>query len=186
MLKKSKTLQGLPPTRRRLLQLMAMIISPEVFENSSGTLVTPRTSSNNAVSAHFYPFPGWNVKFEGMQNNSGIHGRGHVKSDLLYIKVETVCLAFADNEVIYGAEIIEVPFISDAFEAAYPGVIRVGKYMALKLKDNGEGQNAASDQASLYFITADFPLCDIFPPEHPIWYAPPFNLEDVPGQIQVK
>lgn len=168
----------------------ASVISLDQIQHNAGTEVTPRESSNASVNGHFSPVPGFEVNLSGMQNNSGIHGNGQITSEFVSFQFETVCLNFAGNEVVYGGKITKVRFITDAWEAAFPGTIREGRYLVLKVMDNGEGQNAAPDKCSNYFFTSLVPLCNQFPPNSPVWTVPiPYGIGpmvDVIGQIQVK
>lgn len=168
----------------------AKVFTLDEITGISDIEVTSRTSPNSSVNGHFSPLPGWSVSLSGMENKSGIYGNGRIASEFVSLQFETVCLNFAENAVVYGGLITKVPYITEEFEMAFPGAIRVGRYMAVKLIDNGEGQNAPPDQSSQYFFTAPVPLCNMLPPESPVWELPlPLGLGpivDVTGQIQVK
>jgi hypothetical protein len=184
---KPKDLMAIPFSNS--LETSPVVVLDHLLDNS-GTGVNERESSNASVNAHFSPLAGFEVTLSGMQNNGGIHGNGQIKSEWVYFQFETACLNFAGNEVVYGAMITKVHFISEAWEAAFPGAIRVGRYLVLKMADYGEGQNAPPDQCSQYFWTSTMPFCNIFTPDHPVWLYPiPYGIGpmvDVIGQIQVK
>ncbi|MBK6932955.1 MAG: hypothetical protein IPH12_19635 [Saprospirales bacterium] len=112
-------------------------------------------------------------------------------SEFVHFQFETACLNFAGNEVVYGGVVTKVFYVSPLFEAGYPGAIRAGRYLVLKVRDNGEGEIAPPDLSSQYFYTSTVPFCNIFTPGHPVWLAPPPDgigpmVNVVVGQIQVK
>ncbi|HLF64070.1 MAG TPA: hypothetical protein VI603_09965 [Saprospiraceae bacterium] len=161
--------------------------------NTSSGKVQLRSSSSS-VNGHFSPIANPNdpddlviVSLSGVLNNGGVHGHARIKSSFLDFSVNTECLLFDGNEVVYGGVITQVFYVDPAFIAVFGDIIVPDAHIALKMKDNGEGQNAPADQTTEYFIVGPFPLCDAFPPESDFWtYV--FPLVDVlreSDQIQV-
>lgn len=160
--------------------------------NSSGYV--RQRSSSSSVNGHFSPIanPGNPddvvvVSLSGVQNNGGIHGHARIISGFLDFSVNTECLLFDGDEVVYGGVITQVFYVDPAFIAVFGDIIVPDAHIALKMKDNGEGQNAPPDQTTEYFVVGPVPLCDAFPPESDFWtyVFPLVNVLKESDQIQV-
>lgn len=171
-------------------------ISPAEMQkagNTSSGRIEMRSSSSS-VNGHFSPIanPGNPddlvvVSLSGVQNNGGIHGHARIKSGFLDFSVNTECLLFDGNEVVYGGVITQVFYVDPAFIAVFGDIIVPDAHMAFKMQDNGEGSNAPSDQTTEYFVVGEFPLCEAFPPESDFWIYvfPLVNVLRESDQIQV-
>jgi len=150
--------------------------------------LSPRASSNISVNGHFSPLaePQVYVTLSGMENSSGVHGTGQVKSSFLDFNMETECLIVDGNEAIYGGIITQVNYVDPAWILEFCDCIYPGVHFALKVIDNGEGHHAPADMTAMYFAVGDHPLCEDFSIDSPYWIGQMINVQGKGDQIQIK
>nr|WP_321237447.1 hypothetical protein [uncultured Psychroserpens sp.] len=120
-------------------------------------------SNGNSLHAHgiFSAFDGGLISFCGTQNNGGTHGNARLEVTFgpfgtANVTLETVSVvSIGDNEVVYGGQISEVIENTVMFPPPPPGFpappcdpYELGTYVYFAVKDNGQGNNAPSDQYS--------------------------------------
>ena len=134
-------------------------------------------SGNSQVNSHFSVQPG-GVFVEGtfqlnvVENNQGLSGSGtgSVIQDIggvIYeykLIVKPACLSSNGEEAVTTGEITQIIGIA-------PSLITVGKFVSIKVIDNGQGEYAPADQYNPIIIIHDF--CGSFPLGHPLWTFQP-------------
>jgi hypothetical protein len=130
--------------------------------------------NGNSLHAHgdFGGFGGGLISFSGTQNNGGAHGSATLEVTFgpfgtANVVLETVSVvSIGNNEVVYGGQISEVIENTVMFPPPPPGApappcdpYELGTYIYFAVKDNGQGNNAPSDQYSPFLINN----CNVIP-----------------------
>ncbi|MFT5846978.1 MAG: hypothetical protein ACJARX_000050 [Psychroserpens sp.] len=171
------------------------------------TTIDPRDKSNNTFNSrknvnslhthgNFGGFGGGQVSFSGTQNNGGAHGSAALEVTFgpfgtANVVLETInVVSIGNNEVIYGGQITEVLENTVMFPTP-PGfpipscdTYELGSYVYFAVKDNGQGNNAPSDQYSpiLINICNEIPSIETYIP----WTLIGFNdVESSKDKIKV-
>ena len=144
---------------------------------------------NNGNSAHMHgEFTGFgggiSMNFSGTENNGGTHGSATMYQTLgapfnttVEITMETECVMLDGNEGVYGGTITAVA------NSPFPpgGPFDIGNHIYFKVIDNGQGNNAASDQYNTGLVI--FPSfasgCGAFTPSSAFWSSPFVSVLDV-------
>lgn len=141
-----------------------------VSTNQGEKTNNPFNSSRNGNSLHahgdFGAFGG-QISFSGTQNNGGSHGSATLEATFgpfgtANVVLETVSVvSIGDNEVVYGGQIVEVIENTVMFPPPPPGfptppcdAYELGTYVYFAVKDNGQGNNAPSDQYSPFLANS--------------------------------
>jgi hypothetical protein len=172
------------------------VISADELQDNSGSVTT---RSNSAHTHGEFTATGEDpayfgtYTFNGTQNNGGSHGSAEIiqvrPDGNRHFIMETACVSVEGNEGIYGGMITEVientvpnpppppppppcPTFPDCPPPPPPcDIFSVGTYFVFKVIDNGQGNNAPTDQYFNLSIAgcalpgncfADFPLWPFF------------------------
>lgn len=138
-----------------------------------------RASGNSSANGHITPIEGYPGTFSAALNNGGTHGSAIINLPWAGLHLEIECLIVEDNVAVIEGEIKQI------FYDYCDGCMQVGQYFTFEVIDNGEGQNAPTDQVGSYVIWSDEPLCGDIPPNSPEW-GPPLDAVGQGDQIQVK
>lgn len=134
------------------------VVSVENFV--AGPVTSPY---GNSLHAHgqFHGFgPGGEVSFNATENNGGVHGGGKFRVTFgpfgtAQVRLQTISVvSTGSGEVIIGSVITEVLENTVSFPPPPPGgpppppcdPYELGTYVYYSVKDNGQGNNAPSDQ----------------------------------------
>ncbi len=104
-----------------------------------------RSPKIQSATGTFTVLSGNQYDFAAIQNPGGIHGEITIESMTRgTITAEALCVSTVDGEATAGILLTSVEFPTPFFDA--------GDIVYLKLRDNGEGANTASDQVSSNII----------------------------------
>ena len=136
-------------------------VSTDLGEKTNNTFGSSRNGNSLHAHGDFGAFGGGHISFSGTQNNGGAHGSAAIEITFgpfgtANVVIETVSvISIGDNEVVYGGQIIEVIENTVMFPPPPPGFpappcdpYELGTYVYFAVKDNGQGNNAPSDQYS--------------------------------------
>ena len=127
------------------------------------------------------------ITWNGTRDTSGNSGRAEIQmttpSYSFHFIMETECVTVIDNVAMYGGlitQVVEVTGDPPPF----------GKYWRFYFKviDNANGGHSGIDQISSMRIFASpksMSLCNVYPPNHPIWSSQGYDEVHEPGFVIV-
>lgn len=128
--------------------------------------IQERAPNIQSATGTFTAYSGIAYDFAAILNPGGIHGEITIESQTRgTITAEALCVSTIEGEATAGILLNSVEFPTPFFDA--------GDIVYLKLKDNGEGANAAPDQTSANIII--FYNWELFPYESPEEFVTDFS-----------
>lgn len=168
-------------------------------QSYSGSSATSR--SNSAHTHGDLAFNVYSLSWSGTENNGGPHGSAIVEQTwsggIAQFILETACVSVEGNEAVYVGIITEAinpppapppPPPCPSFPNCPPpppNPYSVGNSVFFKVIDNGQGNNAPSDQHSTGVFFTSVAVCPT--PSSGIWSLPFLTILDVeaPGSVKV-
>lgn len=166
-----------------------------IIPETPNDLEISATNRSNSAHTHgnFIGFGGnVSITFSGTENNGGTHGTAVFEQTLnlpfppfnatVVISMDTECVMVDGDAAVYGGTMTEVegsPFPPGA------GPFKVGNNLYFRVVDNGQGNNAPTDQYSGTLVISGSSRCGILVPSNPSWFSgtlpfPPFAPFPIP------
>jgi hypothetical protein len=162
----------------------------DVIDNTFPYSTTPDTKGYGFTSGLYNP-PNRNpllITWNGTNDKSGYSGSAEIRmstpSYSFHFIMETECVTVIDNVAMYGGLITHVVRVS-----GNPPPFGMNWRFYFKVIDNANGGPSSIDKISSMRIFASprsTSLCNVYPPNHPIWSSQGYQEVHEPGFVVVK
>ena len=161
----------------------------DVIDNTFTYYLTPDTNGYGFTNGFYNP-PNKNpllIIWNGTKDKSGYSGSAEIQMSTpgysFHFIMETECVTVIDNVAMYGGPITQVVEVS-----GNPPPFGMYWRFYFKVIDNANGGQGGIDKISSMRIFASpksMSLCNIYPPNHPIWSSQGYDEVHEPGFVVV-
>lgn len=159
----------------------------------SPTSISQKSNNGNSTHTHgSLDIGDIQITWSGTENKGGKHGSAIFSQQLgpwdITATMETDCVNALGNEAVYTGRVTEATGDNPGFLGF---LFRVGSKVSFKVIDNGQGNNAPSDQFAGVGVTLggffgpEPQVCEtIGQPDSPFWGQPATDIE-APGSVKI-